>query len=77
SLTIGSWVAESEVADLLRETEEAHDGVAIGSYPFFREGKTGANFVIRGTDEALLEVCAEALSTGLRAMGREAVAGGV
>ena len=47
SETVGSWVAESEVADLLRETERANEGVAIGSYPFFREGKVGANFVAR------------------------------
>lgn len=77
SATIGSWAAESEVAELLRETERAHEGTAIGSYPFFREGRTGANFVIRSIDEALLEACAEALTTALRATGREAVAGGI
>ncbi|MCE3519437.1 hypothetical protein LXJ58_32310, partial [Escherichia coli] len=35
--TIGCWVAESEVADLLRDAEKTHEGVAIGSYPFFRD----------------------------------------
>jgi molybdenum cofactor synthesis domain-containing protein len=75
--TVGSWAAESEVADLLRETERAYEGVAIGSYPFFREGKVGANFVIRSVDAAVLEECTEALVTGLRALGREAVHGGV
>ena len=30
----------------------AHAGCQIGSYPFFREGRVGANFVIRSTDEA-------------------------
>lgn len=77
SETVGSWVAESEVADLLRETERAHEGVAIGSYPFFREGRVGANFVVRSTEAALLEAACEALVTGLRALGREAVPGGV
>ena len=77
SETVGSWVAESEVADLLRETEHAHEGVAIGSYPFFREGKVGANFVIRSVEAALIEAACEALVTGLRALGREAVPGGV
>ena len=33
SETIGCWVAESEVADLLREVEKAHAGCQIGSYP--------------------------------------------
>lgn len=77
SETIGAWAQESEVADLLRETERAHDGVAIGSYPFFREGRVGANFVIRSTDAALIETCAAALCEGLRAMGRETVPGGI
>ena len=77
SQTVGSWAAESEVADLLRETERAHEGCVIGSYPFFREGKVGANFVVRSVDAAKLEDCCEALVIGLRALGREAVPGGV
>ena len=77
SESVGSWVAESEVADLLRETERAHEGVAIGSYPFFREGRVGANFVVRSVEPALLEAACEALVVGLRALGREAVAGGI
>jgi molybdenum cofactor synthesis domain-containing protein len=77
SETIGSWVQESEVAELLRETEQAHEGCAIGSYPFFREGRVGANFVIRSVDPAVLEAAGEALVIGLRALGREAVPGGV
>ena len=32
--------------------ERDHPGVQIGSYPFFREGGAGANFVIRSPDEA-------------------------
>ncbi len=77
SQTVGSWAAESEVADLLRETERAHDGCVIGSYPFFREGRVGANFVVRSVDAAQLEECSEALITGLRALGRDAVPGGI
>lgn len=77
SQTIGSWVQESEIADLLRQTEQDHEGCAIGSYPFFREGRVGANFVVRSTDATVLEACCAALSAGLTAMGREAVPGGV
>ena len=77
SQTVGSWAMESEVADLLRETERANEGCVIGSYPFFREGRVGANFVVRSVDAAQLETCCEALVTGLRALGREAVAGGI
>lgn len=77
SQTVGSWVAESEVADLLRKSERAHEGCVIGSYPFFREGRVGANFVVRSVDAAKLEECCEALITGLRALGRDAVSGGI
>ncbi|OYU36297.1 molybdopterin-binding protein [Novosphingobium sp. PASSN1] len=77
SATVGCWVAESEVADLLRETEKTHDGCQIGSYPFFREGRVGANFVIRSTDQAVLDAVAQVLVDGLTALGREAVPGGI
>ena len=77
SVTIGGFVAESEVADLLRETEQAQAGVSIGSYPFFREGRVGANFVVRSEDEALAEQCAARLGEALAAGGHEVVAGGV
>lgn len=77
SATIGCWVPESEVADLLRETERAHDGVVIGSYPFFREGRVGANFVLRSTDAEALATAATALQARLAEAGREAVDGGI
>lgn len=77
SRTIGCWVPESEIADLLAKTERAFEGVAIGSYPFFREGRVGANFVIRATAQAVVDACAEALIGGLCAAGREPVDGGI
>ena len=77
STTIGCWVAESEIADLLAETERTHEGCQIGSYPFFREGLTGANFVIRSTDRERLDACAEALVEGLATAGFAAVMEGI
>ncbi|MFL0414960.1 molybdopterin-binding protein [uncultured Sphingomonas sp.] len=69
SRQIGCWVAESEVADLLRNAEKTHEGVAIGSYPFFREGRTGANFVVRSPDPAAVDACIADLTQGLEAAG--------
>lgn len=77
SETVGCWVGESEVADLLRQTEKAHAGCQIGSYPFWREGKTGANFVIRSIDAEQLAACARALGDGLAALDRSPIAGGI
>jgi len=77
SRTIGCWVAESEVAEILGETERAHPGCQIGSYPFFREGRGGANFVIRSPDETALEACRADLIARLEAAGRAVVAEGI
>jgi molybdenum cofactor synthesis domain-containing protein len=74
SVTIGCWAPESEVADVLREAEAANPGCQIGSYPFFREGEVGANFVIRGVEAASIEVCRADLAARLKAAGRKVVA---
>ncbi len=77
SETIGCWIAESEVADLLRDTEKAHEGCQIGSYPFWRDGKNGANFVIRSVDAEELAACAHELVRGLEDMEHPAIHGGI
>jgi molybdenum cofactor synthesis domain-containing protein len=77
STVIGCWVPESEVSDLLAEAERSHEGCQIGSYPFFREGRTGANFVIRSTDPDRLAGCARDLAAGLAAAGHKPVEGGI
>jgi hypothetical protein len=77
SVTVGARAPESDVADLLRSTEAAHPGVAIGSYPFFKDGRYGANFVIRSDDAELVERCGGALSEALADAGYEPVAGGI
>jgi molybdenum cofactor synthesis domain-containing protein len=77
SVTVGARAPESDVADLLRETEAAHPGVAIGSYPFFKDGRYGANFVIRSEDGELAQRTGDALSERLRDAGYEPVMGGI
>ena len=77
SVIVGARAPESEVADLLRETEQANPGVAIGSYPFFRDGRYGANFVIRSEDGQLARLTGEQLCQRLREAGYEPVEGGI
>jgi molybdopterin-biosynthesis enzyme MoeA-like protein len=80
SRSLGCWVAESEVADLLRDVEKAHGGgagVAIGSYPFFREGRVGANFVVRSPDPAAVDACLAELAARLEAGGHAVVTDGI
>jgi molybdenum cofactor synthesis domain-containing protein len=75
SRTVAAWTQESAAAAVLGDVEKAHAGSQIGSYPFWREGKTGANFVIRATDPALLASVAQALMAGLREAGIDPVDG--
>ncbi len=77
SETVGVWVAESEVADLLGAVEKAHPEAQIGSYPFFRDGRVGANFVVRSVGRGALEACLAELRDRLGAAGYEAVDGGI
>ena len=77
SVTVGAFAPESEVAELLREAEAATDGVAIGSYPFFKEGRVGSNFVVRSEEEALARTVADELAGRLAEAGYEPVDGGI
>lgn len=77
SETVGGFIPESEVAGLLREVEQAHDNCQIGSYPFFREGKVGANFVIRSTEADAVKSCMDVLCEGLAENGWDFTPGGI
>lgn len=77
SRQIGAWAPESEVAALLRDTEKAHENCQIGSYPFFREGTVGANFVVRSTEQDALNACTEDLIKGLEALNYPVTDGGI
>ena len=77
SETVGGFIPESEVSTLLRDVEKAHENCQIGSYPFFKEGKVGANFVIRSTDRVALDACLAALTAGLDEAGFAYTPGGI
>ena len=77
SETLGGFIPESEVAGLLRETEQAHPACQIGSYPFFKDGRVGSNFVVRSTDGDALAACAAALGQRLDATGFAWEPGGI
>jgi molybdenum cofactor synthesis domain-containing protein len=70
SRSVVAYLEESAIAAPLREIQEAHPQVDIGSYPFYIDGRIGTNLVIRGTDEGLLEEVAakvEAMVAAIKA----------
>ena len=77
SVTVGAFAPESEVADILRQAEASTEGISIGSYPFFKEGRVGSNFVIRSEDGDQAKIVADALADKLAEVGYQPVAGGI
>jgi molybdenum cofactor synthesis domain-containing protein len=75
SRSVGAWTQESKAAEILKRTEKENPGVQIGSYPFWREGKTGANFVMRSTSNAQLAEVAQKLMAALSEAGITSVDG--
>lgn len=75
--TVGAWVGETAVADILISVEREKPGVQIGSYPFWREGTVGSNFVIRAREQHVLDDAAERLMAALKAGGVEPVDGAI
>ncbi len=50
SLTISVDGGEGKIAAGLAQVQKAHQSVAIGSYPFYREDRFGVQLVVRGRD---------------------------
>src|SRR6201996_4589197 len=72
SVTIEARIPEGTVAPGLAQLQKSHPDVAIGSYPFYREGSAppfGAQLVIRGRDTGAVERAAAALEAMLKELG--------
>lgn len=46
---------ESRMAEKLAEIQDAHEGVTLGSYPFFRDEKVGTQIVVRSVDQRMID----------------------
>jgi molybdenum cofactor synthesis domain-containing protein len=60
---------EGTIAEPLEAVAKAHPALSLGSYPFFGEGKYGANLVIRGRDPADVDTALAELKAALAAVG--------
>jgi molybdenum cofactor synthesis domain-containing protein len=75
SVTISGYIGEGVIANGLGELQDRYRQLDVGSYPFFRQGKFGASFVLRGTEEAALERAADELRALIRTLGAEPIEG--
>jgi molybdenum cofactor synthesis domain-containing protein len=72
SITVEADIPEGTIAPGLAQLQKEHKDVAMGSYPFYREGKQqpfGAQLVLRSRDPRALERAALALEDNLRKLG--------
>jgi molybdopterin-biosynthesis enzyme MoeA-like protein len=72
SVTVEANIPEGTIAPGLAQLQKDHADVAIGSYPFYREGAAkpfGAQLVVRGRDGAAVERAVLALEDILRNLG--------
>ena len=75
SKTVSAHVGEGVIAHDLGLLQARYPILDIGSYPFFRQGKFGASFVIRGTDEEVIGNAAAELRTIIRNLNAEPIEG--
>lgn len=75
SATVSAFVGEGVIAKGLGALQERYPQLEIGSYPFFRQGRFGASFVLRGTDSAAIKAAAEELRGIIRGLGAEPIEG--
>ena len=71
SRNVDVYLPEGELAAPLEVIARKYPQMEIGSYPFFRERRFGANLVVRGTDEALIEQVLQEIMTTMSALGGE------
>ena len=72
SVTLEAAIPEGTLAPGLAQLARDHKDVAIGSYPFYREGTAnpyGAQLVVRGRDAAAVEAAVLALEEMLQGLG--------
>ncbi len=60
---------EGELAAMFEEHQKEFPDVPMGSYPFFRDNKPGANLVLRSTDPERLAAAAAGLRAKIAARG--------
>jgi molybdopterin-biosynthesis enzyme MoeA-like protein len=62
---------EGTIAERLGAIQAAHDGVSIGSYPFWTPAGSGVSLVLRGPDAAALDRATEEVVEMVRGFGGE------
>jgi molybdenum cofactor synthesis domain-containing protein len=75
SLTLSAFLGEGVIAAGLGALQQRYPDLDVGSYPFFRQGRFGASFVLRGTEKSRLDAAAKELRALISKLGAEPIEG--
>jgi len=75
SRTVSAFVPEGTIAKGLGELQGRYADLDIGSYPYFRQGRYGASFVLRGTEPARIDGAAAELRALITGLGADPIEG--
>ena len=75
SLTVSAHIGEGVIAHDLGLLQQRYTDLDIGSYPYFRQGRYGASFVLRGTNRERLDAAAQELRVIIRKLGADPLDG--
>lgn len=75
SLTVSAHIGEGVIAHDLGLLQQRYADLDIGSYPYFRQGRYGASFVLRGTNRERLDAAAQELRVIIRKLGADPLDG--
>ena len=70
SEAVDADLPESRIAAALREIQDAHPGVMIGSYPRSVDGRFSTQIVVRSRDAGLMRQACDAVRTAVAAAAR-------
>ena len=69
SVTVSADLPEGAIAEGLADIQKAYPQTAIGSYPWYRDGRFGAQLVARSRDGDAVEAAAKAIEAMIVALG--------
>jgi molybdenum cofactor synthesis domain-containing protein len=69
SRSVASSLFEGTIAAGLAALQERYADIEIGSYPWYRQGRSGVDLVLRGTEAGRLDEAAAAVAAMLRGLG--------
>ena len=69
SITVSAGLPEGAIAEGLADIQKTHRETAIGSYPWYRDGRYGTQLVARSRDAAAAEAAAQAIEAMITQLG--------